>query len=132
MEVEAQEYLVPFHCKATDAKPGLVRWSEYASDGVAKMGYTLGAASGFESMLHAAGFEDVVAVSQDWPVGVWAKGEKNKRIGRMTAENFKDGIRSSIKMFTGLHGWTEEEFEQFAREAAEEIDGGGLKLWARV
>lgn len=132
--IECQEYLVPFNCKnpGSDFQPGFVQWSEYLREGVAKMGYDLAATANFESMLKEAGFEDVTVKYQDWPVGTWAKGENNKRLGTMTAENFKDGIRNSVKMFNGLLKWSEEEFQVFAAKAANEIDSAEKHLWARV
>lgn len=96
------------------------------------MGYTLNAAEGFEQQLREAGFQDVRMKYRDWPVGMWAKGEKNKKLGRLTAENFKDGIRNSIRMFTGMLGWTEEAFQVFAANATAEIDSGRFHLWVRV
>ena len=69
------------------------------------MNRDLAASDNFAEMLQSAGFTDITVIHQDWPVGAWAKGRKNKDLGRMLAENFREGSANSIKMFTGVLGW---------------------------
>ncbi|CAJ2513253.1 Uu.00g013720.m01.CDS01 [Anthostomella pinea] len=69
---------------------------------------------------------------QNWPVEPWARGAKNKRIGRLWAEDMKHVTRNTAAMFTRVLGWSAEEFEVFAARIAEEIDAGEKHMWVEM
>jgi hypothetical protein len=87
-------------------------------------GHDFEAAQKLHSLLPDAGFTNVTIQWQNWPVGQWAKGTKNKRIGRWWAEDMKEVCRNAGAMFTRVLGWSQDEFDVLAANVRREIDSG--------
>jgi hypothetical protein len=72
--------------------------------------------------LRAAGFVNIHAKHYKWPIGPWAKGEKNKLLGRFALEDTMDWLPSSaLALFTQMFGWSREEVEVFLASVRKEI-----------
>ena len=110
----------------------MVQWTDHIIEGLNRIVRDFMVAEKFEPMLEAAGFEDVHIACQEWPIGTWAKGRKNKEIGLLTAENLKDGAKNSMSIFTSVLGWQLEEFEVLNAKIAEEIQEGKWHLYTKV
>lgn len=82
-----------------------------------------------DALLQDAGFVDVTVRWMHWPVGTWAKGARNKEIGRWWAEDMRDVTKSTSAMFTRVLGWSQEEFDEYHLKIAEEIDRQEKHLW---
>ena len=106
-----------------------MQWSQNLVDAGKKVDFDFSAAKKFGKYLKEAGFEDITIKWQNWPVGPWAKGAKNKQIGRWWAEDMKDVTRNSSAMFTRVAGWTQTEFDVFVAKIAQEIDEGKRHMW---
>lgn len=132
--IELHEIHVPAGCTeaSADPKPYFVEWSEGLRDGGLKTGLDFSAPKKLEGLLHEAGYINVTVQWQHWPVGTWAKGAKNKHIGRLWAEDMKHVSRNTAAMFTRVLGWSAEEFEVFAAKIANEINEGKKHMWVEM
>lgn len=98
-------------------------------EGGKKVGLDFSVSSRLEGLLNETGFVDVTVQWHKWPVGSWARGEKNKKIGRAWAEDLKIVSRGFTTLFTKLLGWPVENFEALADNVRDEIDSGERYLW---
>ena len=65
-----------------------------------------------KDLMEEAGFVDVVQMPFQLPVGTWAKGEKQKEIGRFNQEVVLQGVDAfTIPLFTRILRWKIEECE---------------------
>ena len=84
-------------------------------------------------MLRAQGFVDIHAKQFNWPVGRWAKGEKNKLLGRFVQEDLNDWLPSSaLALFTRVLKWSREEVEVFLATVRQELKDKKRHFWANV
>ncbi|KAK4497975.1 hypothetical protein PRZ48_010631 [Zasmidium cellare] len=103
----------------------LLKWGQYCYDAAAKAGINVRASEGFEEMLKKQGFVNVQTYELQWPIGTWAKGRREKVIGRLTLENMGKavpGIGMGL-LGEGL-GWTKEEVEVFSEEVKADMERG--------
>jgi len=66
-----------------------------------------------------------------WPIGLWAKGEKYKVIGRLTLEDFLRAIDASLPFFMTL-GWSVERVQKVLNAARDEIKDEKILLYQHV
>lgn len=86
-----------------------------------KAGLTIGRASDFVTPLREAGFVGITGRRFKWPVGEWAKGSRNKKLGRWTFQNMMEGLQGgSLALFTRVLGWSRERVELFLVEVRRE------------
>ena len=116
----------------TDRSPFL-KWSTLASEAAAEAGIDTRASEKFSDMLTAQGFVNVESIDVLWPVGPWAKGEKNKAIGTLSYQNSRKVIPAvAMALFTNVLGWTKEQVHELDRQCLEEIDRGDHHHYCRM
>lgn len=71
--------------------------------------------------LRAAGFVDIHFKWYNWPLGPWAKGQKNKIMGRWALEDFIDAVGAVGAMLTRILGWSAEETQVLIANARNEL-----------
>lgn len=132
--IEMHEISPPAGCTAAtaDPKPFFVQWTDHFIEGGKHTGHDFVAPKRMHTLLQEAGFVDISVKWMNWPLGPWAKGAKNKRIGRWWAEDMKELTKGSGAMFTRVLGWTQEEFDVLAAEIAREIDGQKRHMWIEM
>jgi SAM-dependent methyltransferase len=99
----------------------LVQWCLHCMEAGKRTGLNLSAPNSFPDWLREAGFVDIHVKWYNWPLGPWAKGEKNKNVGRWALANFLDGLPAANALFTRVLGWTYEEVQVFVAECKEEL-----------
>lgn len=124
----------PAGCTESTAtpQPAFVRWSHDVIAAGEKVGLDFAAPKKLGALLADAGYEDISVKWMNWPLGTWAKGARNKQIGRWWAEDMKDVSRNASALFTRVLGWKPDEFEVFAAEIAREIDSGKRHMWIEM
>ena len=126
------------HCPGSSTEdtatptPHFVEWSRLLVGAGKKVGLDFDAPKKIRGYLEDAGFVNINVKWQNWPVGPWAKGSKNKEIGRWWAEDMKDVTRNTAAMFTRVLGWKPEEFEVFAANITNEIREGKKHMWIEM
>lgn len=129
--IELHEISVPAGCTpaTADPKPYFLQYCDYFIEAGKKTGHEFTAPHRLANMLQEAGFVDISVKWQNWPVGPWAKGKKNKQIGQWWAEDLKEVTGGSGALYTRVLGWSQEQFEVFAANIKKEIDGRKRHMW---
>lgn len=79
------------------------------------------------------GFEDVTERTFHVPIAPWARGNKNKILGAMVAENLSEGVASmSTAAFTRLLGWSQEQLETFLARVMEKLKNINIHAYVRI
>ncbi|OCK80010.1 S-adenosyl-L-methionine-dependent methyltransferase [Lepidopterella palustris CBS 459.81] len=135
--LEVQEFYFPPKCTDPTLTPEtspLLQWGDNLTKAGSLIGMDMEAAASFAEPLRAAGFVDIHAKHFKWPVGPWAKGEKNKLLGRFAMEDLNDWLPSSaMALFTRVLKWTREEVELFLATVRKELKEEKQRhFWANV
>ncbi|KAK4548745.1 hypothetical protein LTR36_008518 [Oleoguttula mirabilis] len=100
-----------------------IRWGEHAYEASANAGIDMRASEKFSNQLEALGFVNVEREEVQWPNGPWAKGRKNKLMGRLVYQNTLDAIPAvAIALFTRRLGWTKEQVDAYTAECIKDVD----------
>jgi trans-aconitate methyltransferase len=111
----------------------LLRWSHLFGEAAAKIGLDHQGPRKFAPMLREAGFVEIHAKQYNWPVGRWAKGQKNKLLGRFVMEDLLDWLPSSaLALFTRVLKWSREEVELFLASVRKELKDKNKHFYAHV
>lgn len=83
--IEFQEYHFPFTSDDDTIKlcPALEQWSNNTASASAKMGMRLDAILAVPDVLKAKGFVNIGKAATKWPLGPWAQGKKEKKLGEL-------------------------------------------------
>lgn len=87
-----------------------------------KSGFFLNTCGKAVDMMRDAGFVDVVRIPYKWPIGPWAKGIEQKRLGLWVLENFTNGVEGMcLALFTRFLEWQKEEVEAFSNQVKADL-----------
>jgi hypothetical protein len=75
----------------------------------------------WEEQLQAAGFKNLHLQWVKWPIGTWAKGQKNKLLGELFARNTSEGLHTLAPVFSRSQNWDPERLKSFITEAKADI-----------
>ena len=96
------------------------------------MGWDLAAPLKWRHSLEAAGFTDIHIQWINWPVGPWAKGKKNKLIGKLTFMNFFDLLGSVGPLFRKFLDYTSDETETLIAQVRKEMRDQKLHFYQPI
>ncbi|MCJ1396547.1 hypothetical protein MMC18_009438 [Xylographa bjoerkii] len=106
---------------ATRESP-FIDWSYKLAEASEKVGIDSLACEKFEEQLARQGFVNIKYETIKWPIGSWAKGKKEKEIGRWMLENVLQGLQGlSMALFTRHLGWSREAVELFLVEVRKQM-----------
>ena len=115
-EAEVQETQFP----AETANPNcpkdtpLLKWSSLIHEAAANDGIDASPCGRFKGILESIGFVNIREQPLKWPIGSWAKGDREKLIGRIMVDNLLQFYRASAMMlYTKRLGWTPEQVDEF-------------------
>jgi len=114
--IELHEFHIPFQCDDGSAAPesAVIQWGAIAVEAAAKIGVDAAAAKHHGERLRRVGFVDVHEQRMKWPLGPWATGEKEKKMGELFLKDMADGAAGlSSKLFLGVLGWEKERVDEF-------------------
>jgi hypothetical protein len=95
--------------------------SHHMMEAMARHGKDFTIPTRWKDMLRDAGFIDVHQKWYNWPIGPWAKGKKNKLLGRLLLADLHDGLTASTAIYANLLGWTLDEAHAFVKRAQEDM-----------
>ncbi|KAK3674507.1 hypothetical protein LTR78_005593 [Recurvomyces mirabilis] len=118
---------VQFPCRRADQedqKPSpFVQWGENVLQGTRKAGIDAAANEKFSDQLRAQGFIQIDRVDVQWPIKPWAKGDKNKYLGKLLYRNTLDAVPAiATGVFTRCLGWSKDQVDTFCKEVIEDVD----------
>jgi hypothetical protein len=92
----------------------LIQWGEYVKGASANDGIDSLPGLKLKGMLETVGFINIRVQPIKWPVGAWAKGEREKLLGHLMVDNVLLAYEPIAKgLFTKRLGWTMEQVEEF-------------------
>lgn len=134
--IECQEIAFPVGCMDPDVtaeNSPLLRWSELFMKSAAKIGVDATGPRHLAPKLRDAGFTDINSKLHRWPVGRWAKGDKLKLLGDLAYADLMDWLpSSSLRLFTSVLKWTQDEVEVFLSECRAEVKRKDRHFYADV
>jgi hypothetical protein len=87
----------------------------------------------YKRYMEEAGFEDVVERRFEWPVGTWAKGERQKRLGALYREDLLRALEPfSMLLFMKGLGMRKEEVDEIVGAVREEIMSDKIHVYVPV
>lgn len=124
----------PASCVESDLAPTShhMKWAQLAMEAAATTGANLAAPTTWAEQLRAAGFVEIHVKWYNWPVGLWAKQQKNKVIGHGTLLNLQDGVASSQALFTRVLGWSLDDFNVLVADVRKEQLEQKVHLYQRI
>jgi hypothetical protein len=97
-----------------------------------QMGADLRAPISWHEQLKAVGFTDIHVKWFNWPIGPWAKHEKNKILGRLVYKDFYEGLSSVGPIFMKVLGWSAQEMEGLVAQIKNEFEEQKVHLYQQV
>jgi hypothetical protein len=131
--IELQDVNFPSVCidPAKTSESHFVRYTSSALQGSHRIGLDLQAPENWPKLLESAGFVDINVQWVNWPIGPWAKGDKQKLMGRLALEDFTAAIGATAKIFLAL-GWSAEETQELLHAATNELIEQKVLLYQRI
>lgn len=116
----------------TGAGTALEKWNGLVMEGARRCGRDLGVSHTYKRLMIQAGFQNVHEKVYKWPIGVWAKGALNKKIGRYTQEDMLAGLEGfSLKFFEAL-GWSYDEIQVFLVQVRKDVADNSIHSYSRT
>jgi hypothetical protein len=106
-----------------------LEFNDLAASAIKKLGGNLSAPKLWEEQLEAKGFINITAHWMNWPVGPWAKGEKNKIIGKLLHQNFYKGIETVVPLLKKVHQWDSDRIDNFTKAYRAEFNNQKVHLY---
>ena len=104
--LELQEFHLPFACDDGSAGPETpaMQWSATLTAAIANAGMDMTSKTTFShpQRLKDLGFTKVEMVNAKWPIGPWAKGEKEKMIGALFLKDVDFNLENLSKRVSPL------------------------------
>lgn len=93
--LEFQDFIIPVHRCVDDTVIGthFERWNTLMLEATAALGKDWSRAGKYKEYFEEMGLVDVVELKYNWPVGKWARGEKEKTLGTWYKENLLSGLQ---------------------------------------
>ncbi|KAI7340234.1 hypothetical protein KC315_g788 [Hortaea werneckii] len=122
--IEFQEYHFPFTSDddTLELCPALDLWNNNLASASAKAGMRLDAILSMPEILREKGFANIDQAATKWPLGPWAKGKKEKKVGELLERDLLGAIEgTSMRLYTKILGWNEEAVRKHVEEVHENI-----------
>ncbi|KAK8191283.1 S-adenosyl-L-methionine-dependent methyltransferase [Phyllosticta capitalensis] len=133
--IELQDLSVPPRCDdgSAPSDSAMLEISSLFARAAGMVGLDMQAPSKFPQMLRDIGFEDIHTRRYKWPIGPWAKGSKEKLLGRWALQDCFDGMQGgTMAFFTRVLKMKPEEVEARLAEARKEMKGQKTHLYLPV
>ncbi|KXJ97142.1 S-adenosyl-L-methionine-dependent methyltransferase [Microdochium bolleyi] len=121
--LEMQEFSIPLDSPDGSLAEGsaLWEWGQKVREVCARLGIDSMAATKHADRLRARGYENVHDVQLLCPLGPWAKGSREKRLGYMARKDLYEGIDGISKRLLMIGGDSAEDVDAFLAKCKEEL-----------
>jgi len=132
--LEMHDFCLPSKVLGDEELPEsrFMQYSEHIMTSLGTIGKNMSAPRLWKGQLEAAGFVDVHVKWVRWPVGTWAKGKRNKLLGKMLWQDFYHGVDTVAPLLTKIMQWDEERVKQFLQETREEMQTEKYHIFMEV
>ena len=121
--IELQEFYLPLQSDDGTMHEGTAmwKWGQNIKSGLAKVGINSTAALEHADRLRSRGFQDVKQIIIKIPIGPWARGRREKKVGLMAQKDLHDGIEGmTTKLMLNL-GHSADELKEFLENCRTDI-----------
>jgi SAM-dependent methyltransferase len=98
------------------------QWGIHITEAAAIDNIDVGIIPRMKEVMEHAGFVNVVQQELVWPIGTWARGDREKALGYWTLEDTKLFLDGAKLLFVKRLGWDIARVEQLLEEAAQDIE----------
>ncbi|RDW63627.1 hypothetical protein BP6252_11172 [Coleophoma cylindrospora] len=106
------------------------KWMGLVMKGAKIFGKDWSSVSKYTQYLEEAGFVDIVEHKFYWPIGTWAKGAKNKKLGLWCKENFFSGLQGfSMAVMTKALGMSAADVDMLLAEVRAEVESKKVHVY---
>lgn len=122
--IELQEFHIPLGCDDDTMAEGgaMFKWGEELKKAALKVGLDTTASLRHPEMLKDAGFEDVQAMQLKVPMGTWAKGKQEKKVGWMGGKDLHMGVEGISSKLLSILGYSPEGIKTFCEDVKAELE----------
>jgi hypothetical protein len=110
----------------------MVQYGNHVVDAGQRIGLDFQAPFKWRAMLQEAGFVDIQIRWYSWPIGTWAKHDKNKAIGRYLHADFSAGLDVARLLFTNVLRWSTSDVDILIAQVREEMKKQKIHLYEMV
>jgi Methyltransferase domain len=132
--IELHDFYLP--AKIIDDYPidqcKFIYYNSIIHEALKRIGVNLEAPKLWKEQLEAAGFTDIHCKWFNWPIGPWAKGKKNKLIGKLCWQNFYEGISTVAPLLSITNNWDDTRKQQYVDEVQTEMQEGKVHLYVEI
>ena len=126
--IELHEFCLPTSSlSGVVTSPGL-EYTKLLSTMLSNMGRDPSAPAKWEEQLQAAGFKDLYMKWDKWPIGPWAKGQKNQILGQLFARNTTEGV-NTVAPILSRQNWDPEQIKLLIQKTQTEFSDPGAKSY---
>lgn len=133
--LEIQEFCFPARTTEdhTPQTSKYLEWAAFMMQATRKAGLDFQAPLKFQDQLEDAGFVEIHFETFAWPIGTWAKGQKQKILGQMALANGKEAVAAgALALFTRVLGWSKEAVDDFLADVRKEMMDQKIHLYTPV
>ena len=130
VEMQELQFPVTYEGNAPKSDSKFMEIGEHMEKGMAIVGLNPHIASRFPEILAGVGFARPKLEDFRMILGPWPEDERRQHLGRMGLQNFNMGLRGfTEKLFTGVLGWSAEDYDKFIKEASRELNDGEAQFY---
>jgi hypothetical protein len=120
--LELQEFHLPLGCEdGSMTGTSVEKWGQEVHRATAKVGINSLASLEHAKRMAVRGFANINKMQLKIPLGPWAKGKQEKKLGEMAQKDLHDGMEGiSTKLFL-LLGYSQEEVTEFLNKARADL-----------
>lgn len=132
--LELQDCIYSFRCVDDSIKgSNLEKWMHLILKGTAALGKDWTRASEYKKYLEQVGFENVVELKFEWPVGTRARGKRMKTLGLWCREDLLAALEGvSLAVLTRGLGMTKEQLEVLLVGVRDDIKSNRIHVYIPV
>lgn len=122
--IELQEFHIPLGCDDGSMTEGgaMYKWGEELRKAALKVGLDSTASLQHPQMLKDAGFEEVQMLQLKVPMGTWAKGKKEKKVGWMGGKDLHMGVEGISGKLLSILGYSLDEVKTLCEDVKAELE----------
>lgn len=133
--LELQEFHLPFTCDDGSLPPesALAKFSVEQFQAIERTGIMVGQQAmqnDLPRVMTDVGFTNLETAYSKWPIGPWAKGEKEKRIGALFLRDVEGNMENLTKrIMMGLLGYTEEQVTETLEAVMKDLRDRSIHIY---
>lgn len=123
--VELQDFCLPTHFMGGGSGSRddslFMQYNDCIMEATSRIGVNTNVPTLWKDQLAEIGFVNIHVQWCHWPVGPWAKGKRNKVLGKLLWQDLYQGIDTVSNLLTRILGWDTERADKFLEDCRVEM-----------